>query len=218
MKRQALGLLGGGILLFLLVAGCAGSRTYLLKLQYDPAGVPSGVQNAPRPVNLAVYNFRDVRPERLHLGRRLYRDGMVDFFKPDSGTVEEVVTQSMIRLLEKAGFKVTRVNRYLDPAKEDFRNIPGDGAFGGSIESLWVEAKTGVGTTDTVASIRLILNWGLVKDRTWITKTIEGQAQETNRPFYQVRHAEAKINEVFKDGLDKILKNEPLLEKLVPAK
>jgi hypothetical protein len=168
---------------------------------------------------LALYNFKDDRPDRLYLGRKVYRDGMIDFFKADAGTVEQVVTKSLAQMLEKAGFKVTVVNRYLDPSKDDFKDIPADVAFGGKIESLWVEAKSGVATTDTNARMSIRLNWGLVKERTWVSKTIEGSAQESDRPFYQPKHAEALINEVFKDGFDKMLKDETLLkEKLLKTR
>ncbi len=207
------------LLCALLLTNCAGSRTYLLSLTYDPAKVPVFTAGAAKPVTVAVYNFHDTRSERVFVGRRVYRDGMLDFYKPDGGTVEQIVTQSFVRLLEKAGFKVVPVNRYLDPDKEDFQNIPGDAAFGGKIEALWVEAKSGLATTETQASMRLRVHWGLVKERTWISKTIEGTASETDRPLYKWEHAQAKLNEVFRDGLDKLLKDEALLrEKLLQGK
>jgi hypothetical protein len=210
-----------GITVFALLfaGGCAGSRTFLLNLNYNPPTVSPFVTGSGRPVTLTVYNIQDVRPERVFLGERIYRDGMVDFYKRDSGTVEQVVTRSVIKLMENAGFKVTHVNRYLDPDKEDFKYIPGDAAFGGKIEGLWVEAKTGTLATDTVAKTRLRIDWGIVKERTWISKTIEGTAQESDRPFYQPENAETKINEVFKDTLDKILKDESALrEKFLQIK
>ncbi len=207
------------VLGFFILAGCAGSKTYLLRLSYDPAKTPPFISGGSKPITLALYNFQDVRPDRLYLGRRVHRDGMVDFFKTDGGTVEQVVTKSLIQMLEQAGFKVTAVNRYLDPSQEDFKNIPADVAFGGKIESLWVESKSGLATTDTNARMSIRVNWGLVKERTWVTKTIEGSAQETDRPLYRPKHAEGLINEVFKDGFDKLLKEETLLkEKLLKGR
>ena len=199
--------------------GCAGSKTYLLNLSYSQLGTPQFLPISAKPVTLVIYQFEDVRPDRLYLGRRVYRDGMVDFFKPDAGTVEQVVTQSVIKAMEKAGFKVTRVNRPLNQDKEDFKSIPGDVALGGRIEALWVEAKTGYATTDTEAKLRIKVVWGLPKEQVWMTKSIEGSAQETDRPFYQPKYAEAKINEVFKDGMDKFLKDEnQLREKILKEK
>lgn len=204
---------------FLSLVGCAGSKTYLLHLSYDPAKTPSFLSGGSQPVTLALYNFQDARTDRLYIGRRVYRDGMVDFFKADDGTVEQVVTKSLTQMLEQAGFKVTVVNRYLDPSQEDFKDIPAEVAFGGKIESLWVEAKSGLATTDSHARMSIRINWGVVKEKTWISKTIEGTAQETDRPFYQPKHAEALMNEVFKDGFDKLLKDETQLkEKLLKAK
>ena len=213
----------GAILALLLglisLSGCAGSKTYLLNLSYNPLGTPQFLPISAKPATLAIYQFEDVRPDRLYLGRRVYRDGMVDFFKPDAGTVEQVVTQSVVKAMEKAGFKITRVNRPLNQDKEDFKSIPGDVALGGRIESLWVEAKTGYTTTDTDAKLRMKVVWGLPKEQVWMTKTIEGSAQETDRPFYQPKYAEAKINEVFKDGMDKFLKDEnQLREKILKEK
>ena len=125
------------------LGGCAGSKTYLLNLNYDTSKTSPFVSGATQPVTLALYNIQDARPEREYLGRWLYRDGTVDFFKPDAGTVEQVVTKAFTNLLEKAGFKVVPVNRFLDPAKEEFKDIPADAAFGGTLEALWVEAKKG---------------------------------------------------------------------------
>jgi len=56
------------------------------------------------------------------------------------------------------------------------------------------------------------VHWGIVKTRTWMTKTIEADAQESNRPLYGPKHAEAMINEVFRDALDKLLKDEATLK------
>ena len=218
MKKCVAGFFGGMIVFiaFLFLGGCAGSKTYLLHLSYDTSGTPLFLQGARRPVTLALYQLQDVRPDRLYLGRRVYRDGMVDFFKPDDGTVEEVVTQSVVKIMEKTGFKVTLVKRPLNPEKEDFKGIPADVALGGKIEALWIEAKTGYLTTDTDVRLRLQAVWGLPKERAWITRMIEGSAQETDRPLYDPKRAEAKINEVFQDGLSKLLKDEPLLrEKLL---
>ncbi|KPK88828.1 MAG: hypothetical protein AMJ94_14015 [Deltaproteobacteria bacterium SM23_61] len=199
----------------LFLGGCAGSKTYLLNLSYSPLGTPQFLPLSAKPVTLALYRFEDVRPDRIYLGRRVYRDGSVDFFKPDAGTVEQVLTQSVIKLMEKAGFKILPVNRVLNKEKEDFKDIPGDVALGGKIEALWVEAKTGYATTDTNARLRIKVVWGLPKERVWMSKAIEGSAQETDRPLYQVKHAEAKINEVFKDGMDKFLKDENQLREKI---
>lgn len=204
------------IFLFLIgvivLGACASSRTYLLNLRYDTAQTPRFVKETSAPIKLALYNFQDVRPDRLYLGRRVYRDGMVDFFKPDAGTVEQVITKLVANMMAKAGFQVNLVNRYLDPEKEDFQHIPGDLALGGKIENLWIEAKTGIATTNMEVKIRLKANWGIVNDRTWLSKNIEGNALETDRPLYQAKHAEAKINEVLKDALDKLLKDETRLQ------
>jgi hypothetical protein len=66
-------------------------------------------------------------------------------------------------------------------------------------------------TTDSFAKMRLRVHWGIVKTQTWMTKTIEADAQESDRPFYGPQNAEAIINGVFKDGLDKLLKDEATL-------
>jgi hypothetical protein len=199
------------LLSLLFWGGCAGSKTYLLNFHYDTSKTPPFLSGAAKPVTLVVYNMQDARPDRLYLGQWVYRDGTVGFFKPDAGTVEQVVSKSFVQLLEKAGFKVVPVSRYLDPAKEKFNDIPGDAAFGGTIEALWLEAKKGVFTTDSAAKMRLRIHWGIVKTRTWFTKTIEADAQETDRPLYKPENAQAMINEIFKDGLDKLLKDETKL-------
>ena len=202
---------------FIFLGGCAGSKTYLLNMRYDASKTPAFLSGVTPPVTLAVYNIQDARPDRMYLGRWVYRDGMVDFFKPDAGTVEQVVTKSFVNLLEKAGFKAVPVNRYLDPAREDLKDIPADAAFGGTLEALWVEAKKGVMATDSSGKMRLRIHWGIVKTRTWVTKTIGADAQESNRPFYGPTNAEAMINDIFKDGLDQLLKDEATLRGMFPT-
>ena len=209
------------LLALFLTGGCStASKTYLLNFHYNPAAVQPFIPFSDKPVTVAVYQFEDVRPDRLYLGRRVYPDGTADFYKPDAGSVEQVVTKSMIRLLEKAGFRVMAVNQYLDPQKIDYKEIPGDLAFGGKIETLWVEAKKSqYQFTDTNAQIKLAVAWGLVKDGTWLRRMIEGSVKETKRTWYQPENAEDRINEVFKDGLDKLLKDEiELKEKLIGGK
>jgi hypothetical protein len=143
MKKTVRNIFIPGILISLMfLGGCAGSKTFLLNFHYDPSDISPLLPKTAKQVHLVVYQFQDVRPDRLYLGRRVYRDGVVDFFKPDAGTVEQVVTDSVVKAVEKAGFKVTRAMRHLDPEKEAFGSIPGDVALGGKIETLWIEAKT----------------------------------------------------------------------------
>lgn len=202
------------LLTLALAGGCStASKTYLLNFGYSPAAVDPFIAITDKPVTVAVYQFEDVRPDRIFLGRRVYPDGTADFYKPDAGTVEQVVTKSMVRLLEKAGFRVVKVNRYLDPEKIEFKDVPGDAAFGGKIETLWVEAKkSSYQLTDTNAQIKLAVAWGFAKDGTWVRKMIEGSGKETRRPWYQPENAEDMINDVFKDSLNKLLRDEQSLK------
>jgi hypothetical protein len=202
------------LLTLALAGGCStASKTYLLNFGYSPAAVDPFIAITDKPVTVAVYQFEDVRPDRIFLGRRVYPDGTADFYKSDAGTVEQVVTKSMVRLLEKAGFRVVTVNRYLDPEKIEFKDVPGDAAFGGKIETLWVEAKkSSYQLTDTNAQIKLAVAWGFAKDGTWVRKMIEGSGKETRRPWYQPENAEDMINDVFKDSLNKLLRDEQSLK------
>ncbi len=196
----------------LLAGGCAGSKTYLFNIRYEP-NAPVLVKGSAKPVTVALYMFQDARPDRTYLGQRLYPDGKVDYYKPENRTVELIVTQAIAQNLEKAGFKVRIFNRYLDPKKEEFQEIREDAALGGKIDTLWVEAKkSGYTTWDTNARMRLQISWGIPKERTWITKYIEGEANEADRPLFRTQNAETKINEVFKDVVDKLLKDETVLQ------
>jgi hypothetical protein len=205
------------VMALFLLGGCAtASKTYLLNFNYNPSAIQPFINITDKPVTVAVYQFEDVRPDRLYLGRRLYPDGSVDYYKPDAGNVAQVVTKSMVKLFEKAGFKVVTVNQYLDPQKQDLKDVPGDVAFGGKVETLWVEAKkTEYLYTNTQGQIKLNLAWGLVKEGTWIRKVIEGSGTETKRPWYSPENAEDMINEVFKDSMDKVLKDEALLKEKI---
>ncbi len=200
----------------LFIGGCAGSKTYLFNIDYKPSA-PLLVKGSHKPVTVILYTFRDTRPDRVYLGQRLYPDGKVDYYKPESQTVEEIVTQAIGQNLEKAGFRVKRVNQYLDPKKDNFQDIPGDAALGGRIDNFWVEAKkSGYTTWDTNAKMRLEISWGIPAEKTWITKYIEGNAQEADRPLFKAQNAQAKINEVFTDVMNKLLQDESVLrDKLI---
>ncbi len=209
--------LGLGILISVLfIGGCAGSKTYLFNIQYQPTA-PVFVKSSDKPVTVALYTFRDTRPDRVYLGQRLYPDGKVDYYKPENQSVEQIVTQAIAQNLEKAGFRVKRIDRYLEPKKENFQNIPGDAALGGRIDNFWVEAKkSGYTTWDTNAKMRLEISWGIPSEKTWITKYIEGEAAEADRPLFKAQNAQTKINEVFKDVINKLLQDETMLrDKLI---
>lgn len=207
----------GVILLGLLaVGGCAVGKTYLLDLHYSSPISPFLPEEA-KPATVALYNFKDVRPDTLYIGQRVYHDGRVDFFKVDAASVSQALNKSVNHLLTNAGFRVVAVNRYLEPDKVDFKDIPAPLGLGGEIESLWVESKSGIATTQTVAKLRLRIHWVLTKDKTWLNKTIEGSAQESDRPLFRPQNAEAKLNEVFQESLDKLLKDEPKLKSYLLA-
>ncbi|HSR09953.1 MAG TPA: hypothetical protein VLS90_00810 [Thermodesulfobacteriota bacterium] len=216
MKRKRIAAIGVLALCcaLVLLAGCAGSRTYLLDLSYDGSGTPR-LAPADRPLTLAVYQFQDARPDKIYLGRRVYRDGQVDYYKPEDGTVEQVVTRNIMRVMEKAGFKVVSVARPLNVDKEDLQGLLGDVALGGKIETLWVESKSGYTTTDTDARLKLQISWGFKKDQSWMSKMMEGSAQETDRPLFKPKYAEAKINDVFRDALDKMLRDDQTLREKI---
>jgi uncharacterized lipoprotein YajG len=205
-------LMAGILICALFAGGCASSKTYLFNIQYEP-NPPVLVKSSAKPVTVALYMFQDTRPDRVYLGQRLYPDGMVDYYKPENQSIEQIVTQAIAQNLEKAGFRVKMIHRYLDSKKEDFQEIPADAALGGRIDSFWVEAKkSGYTTWNTNAKMRLEISWGLPKERTWITKYIEGEAQEADRPLYKAQNAQTKINEVFRDVIDKLLKDETVLQ------
>ncbi len=206
-----------GLAALILLGACAGSRIYLLDLNYSPAGVSLYPGVAGKTVTVALYNFQDSRTNRQNVGQRAYPDGNMDIYQLDSGSVEQLMTRNAAKILEKAGFQVNRVNRYLDPTREDFKSIPGEAAMGGRIEAFWVEVrKSGYTTWDTDARLRMQINWGLPQGGIWLSRTIEGAASEKDRPLYNFKHAQAKLTEVFKDGMDQLLKNEKALQQIAP--
>jgi hypothetical protein len=83
---------------------------------------------------------------------------MADFFKPDSGTVEQVVTQSVIKAMEKAGFKIVPVNRVLNQDREDFKDIPGDVALGGRLNPSGWRPKPAIQPLIREAKLRIRLS------------------------------------------------------------
>jgi hypothetical protein len=210
----------GVLIVFIFLQGCAGGgKTYLLNVDYNPVGISFFPGVAGKTVTVALYNFQDARRDRLYIGQRVYPDREVDFYQLDSGNVEQLVTNSAAKVLEKAGFQVRRVSRYLDQGKEDFKDIQGDAAVGGKIDSFWVGVKkSGRITWDTDAQLRFQVHWVWPKSRTWINVVIEGSAQDVDRPFYQAEYAQAKINEVLKDAMDKLLKDEKPLRELLLTK
>ncbi len=103
-----------------LAGGCAGSKTYLFNIRYEP-NPPVLVKSSAKPVTVALYMFQDTRPDRVYMGQRLYPDGKVDYYKPENRSIEQIVTRAIAQNLEQAGFRVKMINRYLDPKKEEFQ-------------------------------------------------------------------------------------------------
>lgn len=184
------------------LSGCAPSKTYLIKVNYLPQ-----LKAAPIAKVAAICPFEDVRKEteRDLIGLRHHGDNKVDFLKVEGESVPEAVTQAVQGYFVDNGFQVTDCKGW-DMSPEGLDRLPGDLAVvvGGKIESLMVEANSGVMTTNIQYTVRMSAHIGKVKERTVVTRAIESMPTEKKVGF-DPEYVEKKLNAVMTEALQNLL-------------
>jgi len=201
MKKRAL----FAVMIFSLAAvlsGCAGSKTYLVKMGYL-----AEKKAAPTTKVVGLCPFEDLRNEKDKdlVGIRRHADKKVDFIKLQGVNLPDAVTQAVKDYFTDNGLQITDCKGW-DQSPEGLDRLPRDLMLvvGGKIDSFMVEAKSGIMTTSTQYTVKMRALIGKIKERTVVTRTIESMPNETTMGF-DPDHVKEKLDDMMTEVLQKLL-------------
>jgi len=189
---------------FLIAAlgGCAGSKTYLVKLSYHADKNVAPTENV-----VGLCAFEDLRKEedKNLVGIRRHGDKKVDFIKLQGMNLSDAVTEAVKNFFMDNGFEVTGCKGW-DQSPEGLDRLPRDLALvvGGKIDSFMVEAESGIMTTDIRYTVKLRALIGKIKQRSVVTRSIESIPKEKTMGF-DPDHVKKKLDGIVTDAINKLL-------------
>jgi hypothetical protein len=190
------------------VAGCGGSRTYLLDVRYVPAtDAPAASEIGPKGT-VAVCPFDDARKERIKdtIGVRQRRGNQVDFVKVAGTSVSNSITRAVKDYFSGRGFQVTDCKGW-DQTAEGLDGLPQNLslAVGGKIESFMIEAKTGLTTTEIQYRVKVAASIGYPSERRVVIRTMDS-APQTKKITFNPAELEATLNETLAEVIRNLFK------------
>ena len=184
------------------LSGCAGSKTYLVKLGYL-----AEKKAAPTTKVIGLCPFEDLRNEKDKdlIGIRHHANKKVDFIKLQGVNLTDAVTQAVKDYFTDNGLQITDCKGW-DQSPEGLDRLPRDLMLvvGGTIDSFMVEAKSGIMTTSTQNTVKMRALIGKIKERTVVTRTVESMPKETTMGF-DPDHVKEKLDDMMTEVLQKLL-------------
>ncbi|MEQ1793029.1 MAG: hypothetical protein ABL970_02465 [Nitrospira sp.] len=178
------------------LVGCAGKGERIDILIPGGAtgdGLSSVAAPGPR---IAVLPFEDQRTNAAHLGTRSHLWGGVSYFDLPSGTVAKSTAQGLVDYLNRQGWKASLA-----------RTAGSDGAditIAGTIESLSVDAKSGLMHTDLTATNALRFTISNHSDASIVRERVSGTGSD--RVFwFDPEDAQHLTTDLFESNLRKFL-------------
>lgn len=178
------------------LVGCAGKGERIDVL--IPGGTTSGgaLSTAAAGPRIAVLPFEDQRTNAAHLGTRSHLWGGVSYFDLPSGTVAKSTAQGLVDYLNRQGWKASMA-----------RTAGSDGAditIAGTIESLSVDAKSGLMHTDLTATNALRFTISNHSDDSIVRERVAGTG--TDRVFwFDPEDAQHLTTDLFESNVRKFL-------------
>jgi len=183
--------------LIAVIAGCGGSRTYLMDVRYIPATEAPAATEIEQKGVVGVCQFVDVRKEKVKdtIGTRQRAGNQVDFFKVTGTSVSDSVTRAVRDYFSERGFQVTDCKGW-DQTAESLDRLPPDLslAVGGKIESLMIEAKAGLATTEIHYRVKIAASIGYPVKRRVVIRTMDS-APQVKKVIFDPEELQATLNE-----------------------
>jgi hypothetical protein len=193
------------LMIFGLVAaltGCAGSKIYLMEVKYL-----AEQKAAPGTRVVGICPFEDMREakEKDVIGVRHRGGKYVDLMKLEGVSLSETVTQAIRDYFIDNGFQVTDCKGW-DQTPEGLDRLPRDLTLvvGGKIDSLMVEAKSGVTITNLNYNVKVRGLIGKIKERKVVTRTIESTPKEKKVGF-DPEYVQGKLDSILTEVIQKLL-------------
>jgi len=190
------------------VAGCGGSRTYLVDVRYVPAtDAPAASEVAQKGV-VGICPFDDLRKEKVKdtIGVRQRRGNQVDFVKVAGTSVSDSITRAVKDYFSGRGFQVTDCKGW-DQTAEGLDRLPEDIslAVGGKIESFTIEAKTGLTTTEIQYRVKVAASIGYPGERRVVIRTMDS-APQVKKITFNPEELQATLNETLTEVIRNLFK------------
>ena len=190
------------------VAGCGGSRTYLVDVRYVPATDAPAASEIGSKGTVGVCPFDDVRKEKVKdtIGIRLRRGNQVDFVKVAGTSVSNSITRAVKDYFSGKGFQVTDCKGW-DQTAEGLDRLPEDLslAVGGKIESFMIEAKTGLTTTEIQYRVKVAASIGYPGERRVVIRTMDS-APQVKKITFNPEELQATLNETLTEVIRNLFK------------
>ena len=194
--------------LIAVIAGCGGSRTYLIDVRYVPATDAPAASEVEQKGVVGVCPFDDVRKEKVKdtIGIRQRRGNQVDFVKAAGTGVSDSVTGAVKDYFSGRGFQVTDCKGW-DQTAEGLDRLPPDLslAVGGKIESFMIEAKTGLTTTEIQYRVKVAASIGYPGERRVVIRTMDS-APQVKKITFDPEELEATLNETLTEVIRNLFK------------
>jgi len=194
--------------LIVLIAGCGGSRTYLIDVRYVPASDAPAASEVEQKGIVGVCPFDDVRKEKVKdtIGIRERRGKQVDFFKVTGTSVSDSVTRAVKDYFSHRGFQVTDCKGW-DQTAEGLDRLPQDLslAVGGRIESFMIGAKAGLATTEIHYRVKVAASIGYPGERRVVIRTMDS-APQVKKITFDPEELQATLNETLTEVIRNLFK------------
>ena len=194
----------GCMLAYLLLIGCAGSKTYLIDLQYLPRKELPPLSALRKVPLVGVVSFTDHRVKKDKIGFRKHWHGHSDLFKSEIEPVKDALTRVVETYFTKRGYKVEKLSSW-DHTPESLVILPQDFKLvvAGSIERLWLKAETAITSTTTTYELTLTAYIGQMKEKK-ILKRTEKRSQETKDLSFSPEDVKKTLNEMLSEIIESL--------------
>ena len=205
----------GKVFVFLMIlsliavfSGCAGSRTYLIDVRYDPAKKVPPASRLQKAGIVGICPFEDARRKQAEdaIGIRYRTGNEVDLLKVAGISASQSITRAVKDYFTHKGFEVTDCKGW-DRSPEGLARVPQDLAFvvGGTIESFTVDARSGVVTTEIHYRVKMAVSIGQIREGKVVIRTVDS-APQTKKVQFNPGDVEATLNKTLTEVIENLFK------------
>ena len=205
----------GKIFVFLMIlsliavfSGCAGSRTYLIDVRYDPAKKAPPASKLQKAEIVGICPFEDARRKQAEdaIGIRYRTGNEVDLLKVAGISVSQSITRAVKDYFTYKGFEVTDCKGW-DRSPAGLARLSQDLAFvvGGTIESFTVDARSGVVTTEIHYRVKMAVSIGQIKEGKVVIRTVDS-APQTKKVRFNPGDVGATLNKTLTEVIENLFK------------
>jgi len=190
-------------------SGCAGSKVYLIDLKYIPGEKPPSCLAPKTPKVVGICPFEDAREEKDKdtVGFRNRRNKYVDLMKVYGVSLSESVTQAVKDYFAEKGFQVTDCKGW-DKSPDGLARLPKDLSLvvAGKIECFMVEAQSGLITTETHYTVKMVASIGQIEKGKVISQTIKSTS-DTKKMRFNPEEVRDTLNRTLTEVIRKLFKD-----------